>query len=119
MHNKAPLISIIILSYNTKKLTQECLNTLKTSIDNLNKEVEVVVVENGTDGTGKFIEENYNWVKVIYPKENTGFAKGNNLAFKEVNKNSKYILLLNSDAIINEDSLSNSVKFMEAHPEAS
>lgn len=115
MNKRTPLISVIICSYNTKKLTLKVLTNLKKSIDYLEKPVEIIVVENGTDGTGKEIKKKMPWVKLLEPKENTGFAKGNNLGIAASNKLSKYVLLLNSDALVNEDTLSKSVEFMESN----
>jgi GT2 family glycosyltransferase len=110
-----PLISVIICAYNTKELTIDCLNRLYQSIKNLQGPVEVTVVENGTDGTGKLIRKKYPWVKLLEPKENTGFAKGNNLGIAAVNKASKYVLLLNTDALVNPDTLKQSVNFMHKY----
>jgi hypothetical protein len=110
--SKIPLITVIILSYNTKEITLKCLRKLKLSINNLNKPIEVIVVENGTDGTNSVIKKKFRWVKLIEPKVNTGFARGNNFAIKKANKNSKYFLFLNSDAIVRKETLMESVDFM-------
>ena len=114
MHNNsAPEITVIICTYNTKVLTCECLDKLKQSIDYLGKSVETIVVENGTDGTGDVIKEKYSWVKLLEPSGNTGFAKGNNLGIKTSNKNTKYYLFLNTDALVKPDTLLKSVQFIE------
>ncbi len=111
----SPLISIIICTYNTKDLTCECLDKLKTSIDFLKRPVETIVVENGNDGTGAVIKKKYPWVKLIEPSENTGFAKGNNLGIKLSDKNTKYYLLLNTDALVEKETLKKAVEFMEGN----
>lgn len=111
------LISIIICTFNTQDLTLSCLDHLKTSILKLNKPVEVVVVENGTDGTGDLIKKKYPWVKLLEPKYNTGFAVGNNLGLKTADPKSKYYLLLNTDVLIQPDTLYQSLRFMEKHPD--
>ncbi|HJY98580.1 MAG TPA: glycosyltransferase family 2 protein [Patescibacteria group bacterium] len=113
----APEISVIICTYNTKELTFDCLQKLEKSAKRLGRKVEIIVVENGTDGTGEAIEKIFPGVKVITPKENTGFAKGNNIGLEASNKNSKYVLLLNSDALVNPDTLKKSVEFMEKNPD--
>lgn len=115
MHKDSPEISVIICTYNTKDLTLECLDRLKKSIDNLDKKVETVLVENGSDGTGEIVKKKYSWIKLIEPGENTGFSKGYNLGIKASNKNSKYCLLLNTDALIKPDTLQKAVNFMEKH----
>ena len=111
----SPLISVIICTFNTKDMTIRCLRNLKKSIDSLDKGVEVIVVENGTDGTGTLLKNKFPWVKVIEPSENTGFAKGNNLGLKASNKKSKYYLLLNTDAFVKSETLTRAVDFMKAH----
>lgn len=111
--NNSVEISVIICTYNTKEVTLRCLKQLKTSIDYLNRKVEVIVIENGTDGTDAVIYKKYPWIKLIKPKENVGYTKGNNLGIKKANKNSKYYLFLNSDALVKKDTLLKSVNYME------
>lgn len=108
-------ISVIICTYNTKELTCMCLDKLKESINFLGKPVEVIVIENGSDGTGKLIREKYKWVDVIEPSENTGFAKGNNLGLQKSGRRSKYYLFLNTDALIKKETLAKAVSFLENH----
>ncbi len=113
MHNSvAPEISVIICSYNTKDLTSQCLDKLKKSIDYLEKPVETILIENGTDGTGEIVKNKYSWVKLLDPGENTGFAKGNNLGIKISNKKTKYYLFLNTDSLVAPETLSKAVRFM-------
>lgn len=109
----APIISVIICTYNTKKLTIECLNNLIKSIKVLDRPVEIVVIENGSDGTADLIRKNYPWIKLLNPKENTGFAKGNNLGIKAANKKTKYYLFLNTDAMVKKDTLRKALDFIE------
>jgi GT2 family glycosyltransferase len=113
MKNKSPILSVIICTYNTKKITCECLDNLKRSIDFSKEIVEVVVVENGTDGTGKVIKNKYPWVKLVVPDTNTGYAMGNNLGISVSDKNSKFYLFLNSDVLVNEDTLRKSIDYFE------
>lgn len=101
-------LSIIILSYNTKDITIRCLEKLKASKKyceaKLGNKIEVIVLDNGSeDGSAHMIKQDYPWVKLTVSKVNTGFSKGNNIAMKK-SKNS-YILLLNSDVYVEEESL--------------
>lgn len=101
-------LSVIILSFNTKDITLRCLSKLKTSIGfckgKLGNKIEVIVLDNASeDGSVQAIKTEHPWVKVISSKENTGFAKGNNLAMKQSKK--PFILLLNSDVYLEENSL--------------
>lgn len=101
-------LSVIILSFNTKDITGRCLDKLWISKAycerRLKNKVEVIVLDNGSvDGSVELIKQNYPWVNLIALKENTGFARGNNIAISKSKK--PYILLLNSDVYLNEDSL--------------
>lgn len=101
-------LSVIILSYNTKDITDRCLSRLQASVEwcqrRLNNKIEVIVLDNGSsDGSAEMIKEEHPKVKLIVSKQNLGFSKGNNKAMKE-SKN-PYILLLNSDVYLEEDSL--------------
>lgn len=117
------LISIIILSYNVKDLLEQTLTSLKKSIDYAKKQnnhldFEVIVVDNNSsDGADKVAQKYNSWLKVINNKENRGFAAGNNVGVKKISSNSKYVLFLNNDIILDEDNLYIMHKFMVANPE--
>lgn len=104
-----PDLSIIIVSYNTKKTTKDCIKSIYLSLKNSNIKYELVVLDNAsTDGSIKMLEDFANLrpdsFKLIKNKTNLGFAKANNLGVKEAAGN--YILFLNSDTVV----LDNAVK---------
>lgn len=114
-------ISVVIVSWNTKEVTLKCLDHLKRAVDFINSkvEVEVVVVDNASsDGTVDIIEKKYPWVKLIEAGSNLGYAKGNNLGFKKTSSTNKYLLLLNSDVYIQQDTLAKSLDFFENHTDS-
>lgn len=113
MQSKKYLLSVIICSYNTKELTLRCIDKLESSIKFLGKPVEVIIVENGNDGTDNAVGKKYPWVKLLRQKENTGFAKGNNIGISAASKDSKYILLLNTDVLVETETLKKSFEFLE------
>lgn len=101
-------LSVIILSYNTKDITGRCLGKVKIAKDycekKLNNKVEVTVLDNASsDDSVYMIKNDYPKVNLIASKTNLGFSKGNNLAMKEAK--SPFILLLNSDVYLEEESL--------------
>lgn len=108
-------VSIIIINYKTFALTSQCID----SILKFTKGVafEIILVENGTD---EFTIENTsqwgNSVKLIVSKKNLGFAGGNNLGISIAE--GKYILLLNSDTYLIEDSIAKAFLFLENMPKA-
>jgi GT2 family glycosyltransferase len=108
--------SIIILSYNTKAITEKCLLKVKEASFYYQKKrkklVEVIVVDNAsTDGSVDLIKGKFPWVKLIANKTNIGFAKGNNQGMAKAH--GKYFLLLNSDAFIKKDTLVQAVEKLE------
>lgn len=101
-------LSIIILSYNTVDVTERCLARVEVAKayceKKLGNKIEVIVLDNGSkDGSLEMLYRQLPKVKVIAQKENLGFACGNNIAIRCTK--SPYILLLNSDAYLQEESL--------------
>lgn len=89
-------LSVVVLSFNTLSLLQECLKLLQNQL----KDGEIIVVDNGsTDGSAEWLQKQVG-IKTIYLKENVGFGKGNNIGLKEVT--GEYTLLLNSDVLLKE-----------------
>jgi len=93
-------LSIIIPSYNTKKLLRDCL----TSIYKQTKEIkfEIIVVDNGSkDGSVEMVKKKFPKVKLIALSKNMGYGRANNLGAKKAK--GEWLLFLNSDTkIINQ-----------------
>lgn len=102
-------LSVIIVSFNTQKLLQECLESIFKQTKDL--DYEVIVVDNGsTDESVKSVKElRVKELRVIENKENLGFAKANNQGIKV--SRGKYILLLNSDTKVINNALKKLVDF--------
>lgn len=106
-------ISIIIVSYNTKDVLQACLLSLHAKIS---KKItyEIIVVDNASqDGSVDMVKKEFSSVCVIENKENYGFAKANNIGIKKAQGN--YILFLNSDTVMKENTLEYLFDYMENH----
>ena len=100
-------LSVIIVNWNTKKLLEDCLK----SIFKLTKDIsfEVIVVDNGSeDGSQAMVMKKFPQVKLVPNKDNLGFAKANNRGIKIAK--GKYVLLLNSDTYLIENSFRKMVK---------
>jgi len=107
-----PLLSIIIITWNSEKFIEKCLKSIfdaKGSID-----LEVIVIDNASqDTTTKIIEKFKPGVRLICNQANLGYAKANNQGI-EVSKGD-YVLLLNPDVELKENCLKLMLDFMENH----
>ena len=107
---KQPKIAVIIINWNGKHLLEECLSSVgNQDYDNY----KTIFVDNGsTDGSVEFVKEKFPKVKVIELKENTGFAKANNIgmhkAFEDLEV--EYVAILNNDAMTEKSWLSEMMK---------
>lgn len=95
-------LSIIVINYNTKKITYHCINSLLTSLRRVNFKFEILLVDNGSsDGSISFFKKKFKGekrIKLILNQKNLGFGKANNQAVKYAL--GKYLLFLNSDTLI-------------------
>jgi len=107
-----PILSIIIVSYNTADLIGNCLKSVfKAS----NITGEVFVVDNAsTDGSSYFIKDNFPSVYLVANTKNAGFAAANNQVLPQCK--GKYIFFLNPDTEVVSDVFSEAISFMDANP---
>lgn len=95
-------VSIIIVNYNTRKLTQECIDSIFQYTEGVI--FEVIVVDNASTDDSKAYFEKDNRIRYIYNTENLGFGRANNIGYQYAT--GKYLFLLNSDTRV----LNNAVK---------
>jgi len=108
----APKVFIIILNWNGKQDTIECIGSVK-HLDYPN--FEIVVVDNGsTDSSEDAIKKKYPCVTIIQTGDNLGYAEGNNIGIRyAMEKDAEYVFLLNNDTIIENNALSQLVNFAD------
>lgn len=93
--------SIIILNWNGKKVTADCLRSIQNQTY---KPYEVIVVDNASlDGSVNYLKGKFPSVKFIENKTNLGYAGGNNVGIKIAQGD--YILILNNDTVLDKDFL--------------
>ena len=108
-------LSIIIVNYNVKYYLEQCLNSIQKSVKD--HQVEVIVTDNASsDGSIEYLEPKFPQVKFIANKENAGFARANNQAIKT--SSGEYVMLLNPDTIIGENTITDCIRFMDNTPDA-
>jgi N-acetylglucosaminyl-diphospho-decaprenol L-rhamnosyltransferase len=108
-------LSIIIVNYNVKYFLELCLCSVKKAIEKIEAEV-IVIDNNSTDGSIDYLRPKFAWAHFIVNKKNEGFSKANNLGLSEAK--SKYILFLNPDTIVAEDSFGKCISFLETNTHA-
>ncbi|MCK5306498.1 MAG: glycosyltransferase family 2 protein [Candidatus Omnitrophica bacterium] len=104
-------LSIIIVNYNGKELTLNCLKSIYEKLKGV--EYETILVDNASsDDSVEVIEKSYPQVNVIKNDDNLGFSKANNQGIKIAKGD--YILLLNNDTLLKEGDFSNLLEYMES-----
>jgi GT2 family glycosyltransferase len=112
--NSDPVVSIIVVTRNTCALTRAAVQSVLGSRDSFAK--EIFVVDNGsTDGTAAVFPSEFSRVQFIRSETNLGFARACNLAAKRAR--GEFLLLLNSDAHLEPDALTQAVAWMRSHPD--
>ncbi len=103
-------LSIVIVNYNVKHFLEQVLYSVESASQCL--DVETWVVDNNSvDGSMEMVESKFPWVKTIINKENLGFSKANNQAI--LKSKSRYVLLLNPDTVLQEDTLAKCIDYMD------
>ncbi|MDF9831384.1 glycosyltransferase family 2 protein [Parabacteroides sp. PF5-6] len=108
-------LSVVIVNYNVKYFLEQCLRSVEAAVAGL--DVEVFVVDNhSTDGSLNYLRPLFPQVNFIANTDNPGFARANNQAIRQAK--GEYILLLNPDTVVGEESIRTLCYFMDEHPDA-
>lgn len=108
-------LSIIIVSYNVTHFLEQCLHSVRAAVNGMS--AEIFVVDNASvDGSVKMVQDKFPEVKCIANTDNPGFAKANNQAIRL--SKGEYVLLLNPDTIVETDTFTKIISFMDGHPDA-
>ncbi|MGQ0829975.1 MAG: glycosyltransferase family 2 protein [Bacteroidota bacterium] len=107
-------LSVIIVNYNVQHFLEQCLHSVRKAVKNINTEI-FVVDNNSVDGSITMLKSRFSGteVKLIENKKNTGFSYANNQAIKL--SKGEYVLLLNPDTVVEEDTFEKAIAFMDAH----
>lgn len=108
-------LSIIIVNYNVRHFLDQCLHSVMKAAEGI--DTEVFVVDNASvDGSCNLVRDKYPTVKLIANSRNAGYSAANNQAVRL--STGEYILLLNPDTVVEEDTFTKVVRFMDEHPDA-
>jgi|WetSurMetagenome_2_1015567.scaffolds.fasta_scaffold80442_1 O-antigen biosynthesis protein len=107
-------ISIIIVNYNVRQFLENALTSLLRALEGMRG--EILVVDNASDdGSVEMVREKFPGVRLIVNATNVGFARANNAALREAT--GRYLLLINPDTIVQEDTLQVMTEFLERNPD--
>ena len=107
-------ISIIIVSYNTASMLRKSISALNSALTGISS--KLIIIDNAShDESVPFIREHFPAAQLIENKANVGFGRANNQALELIN--SRYVLLLNTDAFIEPDSIKKTIAHMDTHPD--
>jgi N-acetylglucosaminyl-diphospho-decaprenol L-rhamnosyltransferase len=110
-----PDVSIVMVNYNQKEYTAQCLDSIYQNLPQTR--LELVLVDNASkDGSADWLAAYYPQVKLVRSAVNAGIAGGNNLGIR--NSSGRFILLLNNDTLVTPGSIDHALEYLEAHPEA-
>ncbi len=110
---KSPLVTIVIVSFNTQKLLLSCISSIEKWVKS---PYEIIVVDNAsTDGSAAAVlSRKKKNITVIENKKNVGFAKANNQGFAKAR--GTYILMLNSDTYLTHDAITPVLDLLKKDP---
>lgn len=108
-------LSIIIVNYNVEYFLEQCLYSVRKALKGIKGEV-FVIDNNSSDGSNQMVKNKFPEVTLIENKDNRGFSKANNQGIKIAT--GEYVLLLNPDTVVEDDTFSSIIDFMDENPDA-
>lgn len=108
-------LSIIIVNYNVKYFLEQALISAQKAAEKISAEI-IVVDNHSADGSVEFIQHKFPSVKIIANKKNSGFSVANNQGINIAS--GEYVLLLNPDTVVQEDTFEKCISFLDTHSDA-
>ena len=106
-------LTIIIVNYNTQHLLSRCLDAVADNLKQISG--KIIIVDNfSKDDSVNYIRQHFNNVQLITNDKNIGFGRANNQAIAGIE--GEYVLLLNTDAFLSANTISDTILYMEANP---
>ncbi|MCL4383918.1 glycosyltransferase family 2 protein [Patescibacteria group bacterium] len=114
--SKLPLLSVIILNYNSQDYLAKCLASLKLSTYT---RFNTIVVDNASTDNSLELSKTYtpSHTKYLTLASNLGFAAGNNQGLQILDPQTEYVLFLNADTTVEKDTLKKMIEFFQDHPQ--
>jgi len=107
-------LTTLIVNYNTAGLLSQCISALRMSAKNISH--EIILVDNASsDDSVSLLKNEYSDCKLIFNDKNVGFGRANNQCIPFIQ--GRYVLLLNTDAFVSEDTIDKTIAYMDTHME--
>lgn len=112
-----PAVHIILLNWNQRQLTAECLDSLRSVTY---PAFRVLLVDNcSSDDSVSYIREHYPEVTVLENQDNMGYSEGNNIGIRyALRESAEYIMLLNNDTVVDPQVVTDLISVAESDPAA-
>jgi GT2 family glycosyltransferase len=108
-------LSVIIVNYNVRQFLENALTSIQRAMSGIDG--EIIVVDNAsTDNSADMVRKKFPDVSLITNQKNVGFARGNNVALEQAS--GEYLLLINPDTVVQEDTFRVMLRFFSSHPDA-
>lgn len=108
-------ITFVIISYNTRELTCNCIESILNTTNNNN--IEIILVDNASsDDTCMYISNHYPQITIIQKEKNLGYSAAINAGVAKAS--SEIIFLCNSDIVFHNKSISDIINAFSAYPQA-
>lgn len=108
-------LAVIIVSYNVRNYLRQCLESLRRATEGISTEI-CVVDNHSKDDTVRMVAKEFGGVKLIAGNRNRGFARANNIGIRQTD--SEYVLLLNPDTFVGENTIKDCLRFMDGNENA-
>ena len=107
-------LSVIIVNYNVKYYVEQCFHSLMRALEGIDSEV-FIVDNHSRDGSTEYLSHRLSQFTLIESRHNNGFAHANNVAIRQ--STGEYVLLLNPDTFVGEETVKGAVAFLDGHPD--
>jgi len=105
-------LTTIVVNYNTANLLDKCINLLRASVSKIS--MNIVIVDNAsTDDSLTLLQRDFSDCKLITNDKNIGFGRANNQCIPYIQ--GRYVLLLNTDAFVSEETIKKTIAYMDSH----
>ena len=108
-------VSVVIVNYNVKNFLEQCLRSVLKALEGVDGEI-IVADNHSVDGSQAMVKNSFPEIKLIENQQNLGFAKANNQGIMIAE--GEYILVLNPDTLLEEETIKKCIAFMDNHPDA-